>query len=106
MLHAAVGYCQEEVNFNDYYRFPFSVGVAYQNLSPFGDYYIEGIAHRAAIHEDMLFVAEGGEGMKILDISIPTDPVELGSLATEDARDIAVLPGYALIADSESGTNC
>jgi len=29
---------QENVDLNQYYRFPFSLGVAYQNLSPFGDY--------------------------------------------------------------------
>ncbi|MDA3941603.1 MAG: hypothetical protein PF693_20230 [Spirochaetia bacterium] len=26
------------INYNDYYHFPFSVGVEYQNLSPFADY--------------------------------------------------------------------
>ena len=29
---------QQNLNLNEYYRFPFSVGFSYQNLSPFGDY--------------------------------------------------------------------
>ena len=35
------GYCFSQsasVDYNDYYRFPLSIGVEYQNLSPFADY--------------------------------------------------------------------
>ena len=35
---AGLAFPQEDVDLNQYYRFPFSLGVAYQNLSPFGDY--------------------------------------------------------------------
>lgn len=35
---AGLAFAQEDVDLNQYYRFPFSLGVAYQNLSPFGDY--------------------------------------------------------------------
>ncbi len=31
-------WAQENINYNEYYRYPFSIGVSYQNLSPFGDY--------------------------------------------------------------------
>ena len=31
-------FAQEQIDYNEYYRFPFSLGMAYQNLSPFGDY--------------------------------------------------------------------
>jgi hypothetical protein len=31
-------FSQQSVNFNQYYRFPISVGVSYQSLSPLGDY--------------------------------------------------------------------
>ena len=27
-----------ELNFNDYYRYPFSIGAEYQNLTPFAEY--------------------------------------------------------------------
>jgi hypothetical protein len=35
---AVLLFSQEDVDLNNYYKYPFSVGVAYQNLSPFGDY--------------------------------------------------------------------
>jgi hypothetical protein len=35
---ASGAWTQQSVNFNQYYRFPVSLGVSYQNLSPFGDY--------------------------------------------------------------------
>jgi hypothetical protein len=37
-LACAAAGAQQAANLNQYYRFPFSVGVSYQNLSPFGDY--------------------------------------------------------------------
>jgi hypothetical protein len=36
-----LGYSQEDRNFDDYYRFPLSLGVEYQNLRPFADYGVE-----------------------------------------------------------------
>ncbi len=35
---ATLAYPQDTVNYNDLYKFPFSIGFEYQNLSPFGDY--------------------------------------------------------------------
>ncbi len=32
---------EKAINYNEVYRYPFSVGVEYQNLSPFGDYGID-----------------------------------------------------------------
>jgi hypothetical protein len=68
-----------------------------------GSYYTGGTAYQAAIHSGLLFVADGGEGLKVLDITIPGNPVEIGSAPGKDVRDVAIIPGYALIADAESG---
>ena len=35
---SVLSYAQDGVDLNRYYKFPFSLGVAYQNLNPFGDY--------------------------------------------------------------------
>jgi hypothetical protein len=35
---AVLSFALDDVDLNQYYKFPFSVGVAYQNLNPFGDY--------------------------------------------------------------------
>jgi len=68
-----------------------------------GSYYTGGTAHRAVVHSHLLFVADGQEGLKILDVTVTNDPVEIGSVSSDDARDVAVMPGYALVADGESG---
>jgi hypothetical protein len=68
-----------------------------------GSYYTGGTAHRAVVHSDLLFVADGQEGLKILDVTVKNDPVESGSVSSDDARDVAVMSGYALVADGENG---
>jgi len=35
---AVPSFAQDDADLNQYYKFPFSLGVAYQNLNPFGDY--------------------------------------------------------------------
>jgi hypothetical protein len=37
----ALAFSQSDVDLNEYYRYPFSLGVGYQTLSPFGDYGID-----------------------------------------------------------------
>jgi len=41
--------------------------------------------------------------LKVLDIAVPNNPVEIGSVACEQARDVVVITGYALVADGVSG---
>jgi len=68
-----------------------------------GSYYTGGTAHRTVFRSDFLFVADGQEGLKILDVTVANNPTEIGSVPSADARDVAVLPGYALVADGHSG---
>lgn len=68
-----------------------------------GSYFTGGTAHRTVVRSELLFVADGQEGLKILDVSVANHPVEIGSVASGNARDVAVIPGYALIADGEDG---
>ena len=41
--------------------------------------------------------------MKVLDIAVANNPVEIGSVSCEEARDVAVIQDYALVADGGSG---
>ena len=68
-----------------------------------GSYYTGGTAYNTVARSDLLFVADGREGLKVLDIAVPNNPVEIGSVACEQARDVVVIAGYALIADGDSG---
>jgi hypothetical protein len=61
------------------------------------DIYVEPV-------NDLAFVANGGEGLKILDMSNPLSPVELGSHDTQDdAQGIFYLGNYAYVADRFNG---
>jgi hypothetical protein len=68
-----------------------------------GSYYTGGTAHRTTVRGGLLFVADGPEGLKILDIGTPNNPVEIASVFSGDARDVALIGDYALVADAESG---
>ena len=68
-----------------------------------GSYYTGGTAHRTSGRPGLLFVADGQEGLKILDIGLPNSPVEIASVSSRDARDVALMGEYALVADADSG---
>ncbi|MBC8204106.1 MAG: T9SS type A sorting domain-containing protein, partial [FCB group bacterium] len=53
--------------------------------------------------EDYLYLAAGGEGLKIIDISIPSAPYEAGlySIPDESVNGVAVSGNYAFIAGSD-----
>lgn len=74
---------------------PIEVGV-YNNLTYF--------AQDVAISGNFAYVAYGEDGLRIVDISNPYFPQEVGFVDTPDnARGIAVLGNYAYIADFNSG---
>jgi hypothetical protein len=68
-----------------------------------GSYYTGGTAHGSRFRSGLLVVADGPEGLKVLDVTEVSNPVEIGSVAVEDARDIALIPGYVLVADANRG---
>jgi hypothetical protein len=90
-------------------------GLSIVDLSPLGDddprtqpqrigsYYTGGTARKSVLRSELLFVADGREGLKILDVTVAKDPVEIGSLSGGDVRDVAVISGYALVADGSRG---
>ncbi len=56
-----------------------------------------GISYDVAVHGHLVFVANDGVGLKILDVAIPEQPAEIGSLdSTRDmvARSIAVADSF------------
>jgi hypothetical protein len=51
-----------------------------------------------------LYAADGPNGLRIVDVSNPAVPIEVGSYDTPGyARDVTVLNGYAYVADGQSG---
>jgi hypothetical protein len=68
-----------------------------------GSYYTGGTAHRCVAHSNLLLVADGREGLKILDMSPSSGPLEVGVVSGENTRDVAVIPGFTLVADGPGG---
>ena len=71
---------------------PFQVGV-YDN---------PGFAYSVAVADSWMYVADAWEGMQIVSISDPTNPVEVGRLPGP-ALDVAVFGRYVLVAASGDG---
>lgn len=59
-----------------------------------------GRPSRATIHGQFLYVADGREGLQVVDVSKPSAPVVVGSgfKTSEPARDVAVLDSYVFLA--------
>ncbi len=63
-----------------------------------------GEARTLALSDKKMYVADGGEGLRIYDISNPEAPKELSSIATKDfTRGVAVEGKYAYLADGNGG---
>ena len=59
---------------------------------------------RASVSGDMLLVAAGDAGLRVIDISDPASPTEVGFLDTAGSvRRVAVTGVLALVADAGSG---
>lgn len=68
-----------------------------------GSYRTGGFIYNVAANAALVFAANGRLGLRILDVSDPSAPVEVGSLRTTDARDVAVRSSVAWIADGDAG---
>ena len=68
-----------------------------------GSYRTGGYVYRVVASGSVAFAANGDRGLRILDVSDPAAPSELGSLRTDDAHDVAVQKGIAYVADGNSG---
>ncbi len=65
-----------------------------------------GLARKVALSGDLAFLADGPEGLRIIDVSNPAAPVEIGSLDTPvDAFDVSVHGSLAAVADDTGGVH-
>ncbi len=80
--------------------------VSLLNGGPFlaGDYNTPGWADSVYVSGDYAYVADGGAGLQVIDISDPTNPILAGSYDTPDyALGVYVSGDYAFVADGDSG---
>jgi len=77
---------------------------AERGIEEIGSIDSQGEALGIAMAGPLALVANGQDGLRIFDISDPSNPAELGNLDTPgNARSITVSNGYAYIADEEGG---
>jgi len=57
-----------------------------------------GSARGVAVSGSRAYVADGEEGLRVIDIGNPSAPVEVGFVDTPGAEDVAVSGGYAYVA--------
>ncbi len=62
-----------------------------------------GTANAVAVLNGYAYVASGGDGLRVFDVSNPAAPTQVGQVATTDARDVVVNGRYAYVADGAAG---
>ena len=62
-----------------------------------------GWADGIEVVDGLAYVADGHAGLRVIDVSDPSNPVEVGALDTGNARGVAVADGLAYVADGASG---
>ena len=60
-------------------------------------------AQDVAISGKTAYLADGAGGLRIINVTTPTAPSQLGQFATTNAQGVSVLSGYAYVADSVGG---
>jgi len=80
---------------------------AYQGvfaLTLVGNYNTSGLAIRVSVVGNYAYVADGGSGLQIIDISNPINPTLKSNYDTSDfAYGVQVVGNYAYVADGYSG---
>ena len=64
---------------------------------------IDGMADGIDYHDGKVFVAAHTGGLKVFDVSDPTDPRATGSLETPFANGVFVTDSYVYVADRDWG---
>lgn len=73
-------------------------------ISILGTYDTNGFAYSSYISGNFAYIADGAEGLKVVDVSDPTNPILVGSLANSStAVGIYVSGRYAYMADNNDG---
>lgn len=66
--------------------------------------HLEGVANDVFLVDHYAYIAAGSEGLRVVDVSVPSNPKELGSYDTPGNASHAVVSGnYAYVADGEGG---
>jgi hypothetical protein len=66
--------------------------------------FLPDIVHGVAVAGNYAYVADGESGLRVIDVSDPTDPSEVGFYDTHgSAGDVAVVGDYAYVADGSFG---
>ena len=74
------------------------------NCREVGYYDTPGNAHGVAVANNYAYVADGGAGLRIIDVSNPSNPFEVGYYDTPSAAGgVAVANSYAYVADYLAG---
>ncbi|MCR4424466.1 MAG: hypothetical protein NUW10_07985, partial [candidate division WOR-3 bacterium] len=74
------------------------------NCREVGYYNTPGVALGVAVSNSYAYVADGGSGLRVVDVSNPSNPVEIGHCETPGyARGVAVAGSYAYVADDYHG---
>jgi hypothetical protein len=68
-----------------------------------GAYHTLGDARGVYVVGDYVYVAAGGAGLRVIDVSNPITPVEVGVYAPQFARSVFVAADLAFIATEQSG---
>jgi len=68
-------------------------------------YETPGNANGVAVDGSLVYVAEGGGGetVRVIDVSVPSNPTQVGFCHTREAFGVAVAGGYAYVADGSGG---
>jgi hypothetical protein len=70
-----------------------------QNYTIISNYDTDGYTHAVEIQGNLLYVADGAEGVKILNIKDPYHPYLINSIQTYNALDIAIRDSVLFVAD-------
>ncbi|MEO0100578.1 MAG: hypothetical protein ABIL04_06220 [candidate division WOR-3 bacterium] len=74
------------------------------NVRLIGSYNTPGLAYGVYVSSPYAYVADGYAGLRVIDISNPTNPQEVGSYDTPDyASGVYILSPYTYVADRDAG---
>lgn len=75
-----------------------------KQIHEIGSFDTQGIATALAVKNNMVFLADSEDGLRIIDVTNPANPIEIGFYDTAGSvQDVAVSGSLAYIADREQG---
>ena len=78
--------------------------LAFADIIDVGSFDTDGTAYEVWVEGDLAYVADGQDGLRIIDISNPEEPEEVGALDTDGtAFSVQVAGDLTYIADGQNG---